>query len=176
MRKDNKRTKNNILKKLSIVEFTHTYAFAIREDKMVKAVIVENADEVLPFVTYCERNSESHGADWGVRMLGTVDSFEILIEYAKKIITICSLEEFEEELAERKECGFTGNRGDLFEHLFAKATKGKMPKARNAKCTESGDVIVRGKHIQCKLWNATITTKKQVDKFYNNYKKFMKTA
>ena len=30
---------------------------------------------------------------------------------------------------------------------------------------ESGDIIVNGEHIQCKLWNATVTTEPQILRF-----------
>ena len=173
MRKSNEVVKANILDKLAQVEFTHTYAFAIREEKMIKAVVVENADEVLPLVTYCEKNAESHGADWGVRMLGTLDSFQTLKDYASEVVTLCSVEYFESLLVERKNSGIRENRGNLFEVVFADMVGGKQVELKNAKCTDCGDVIVGKKHIQCKLWNATITTEKQVNRFY---KKFLETA
>ena len=45
MRNSNEEVKMTILERLAEVEYTNTYAFAIRDEKMVKAVIVENADE-----------------------------------------------------------------------------------------------------------------------------------
>ena len=76
----NEEMKMVILDRLNTVEFTHVYAFAIREDKMVKAVIVENADEIMPLITYCERNSKSHGGVWGVRMWNAREAFEVIKE------------------------------------------------------------------------------------------------
>ena len=162
----NEEMKMVILDRLNTVEFTHVYAFAIREDKMVKAVIVENADEIMPLITYCERNSKSHGGVWGVRMWNAREAFEVIKEYAREIIPMCSVKEFETIYAERKANGYSGNRGNLFEDMFADFTNGTQNENPTAKCTECGDVIVKGEHIQCKFWNATVTTEPQVNRFY----------
>ena len=171
MKKSNETIKNVILDRLSIVEFTHTYAFAIRDEKMVKAVIVENADEILPLITYCERNAESHGATWGVRMDNRMDVFAIIKEYAREIIPMYSTKEFERMYLEAKTNGYTGNRGHFFEDKFAVFTNGIQNINKNAKCVDCGDVIVNGEHIQCKFWNATVTTEKQVNTFYERHLK-----
>lgn len=171
MKKSNETIKNVILERLAKVEFTNTYAFAIRDEKMVKAVIVENADEILPFVTYCERNAESHGATWGVRMINKNEIFETIKEYAREIIPMYSTKEFERMFLEAKGSGYKGNRGNFFEDKFAILTNGIQNSNKSAKCTECGDVVVNGEHIQCKFWNATITTETQVNKFYESYLK-----
>ena len=171
MKKSNETIKNVILDRLSIVEFTHTYAFAIRDEKMVKAVIVENADEILPLITYCERNAESHGATWGVRMDNRMDVFAIIKEYAREIIPMYSTKEFERMYLEAKTNGYTGNRGHFFEDKFAVFTNGIQNINKNAKCVDCGDVIVNGEQIQCKFWNATVTTEKQVNTFYERHLK-----
>ena len=162
----NEEMKMVILDRLNAVEFTHVYAFAIREDKMVKAVIVENADEIMPLITYCERNSKSHGGVWGVRMWNAREAFEVIKEYAREIIPMCSVKEFEAIYTEHKANGYSGNRGNLFEDMFADFTNGTQNEDPTAKCTECGDVIVNGEHIQCKFWNATVTTEPQVNRFY----------
>lgn len=169
MRKSNEAIKNVILERLAEVEYTHTYAFAIRDEKMVKAVIVENADEILPLITYCEKNAESHGATWGVRMNNRNDIFAIIKEYAREIIPMYSTREFERMFLEAKENGYKRNRGNFFEDKFAELTGGEQNPNTSAKCTECGDVILNGEHIQCKFWNATVTTETQVNKFYTNY-------
>ena len=162
----NEEMKMVILDRLNAVEFTHVYAFAIREDKMVKAVIVENADEIMPLITYCERNSKSHGGVWGVRMWNAREAFEVIKEYAREIIPMCSVKEFEAIYTEHKANGYSGNRGNLFEDMFADFTNGTQNEDPTAKCTECGDVVVNGEHIQCKFWNATVTTEPQVNRFY----------
>ena len=171
MKKSNETLKNVILDRLAEVEFTHTYAFAIRDEKMVKAVIVENADEILPLITYCEKNAESHGATWGVRMNNRISVFAIIKEYAREIIPMYSTKEFERMFLEAKANGYKRNRGNFFEDKFAELTGGEQNENPSAKCTECGDVILNGEHIQCKFWNATVTTEKQVNKFYADYMK-----
>ena len=171
MRNSNETIKAVILDRLATVEYTNTYAFAIRDEKMVKAVIVENADEILPLITYCERNAESHGATWGVRINNRNDVFAIIKDYAREIIPMYSTREFERMYLEAKENGYKGNRGNFFEDKFAVFTNGIQNENKSAKCTECGDVVVNGEHIQVKFWNATVTTEKQVNKFYEDYLK-----
>lgn len=167
---DNKEMKQFILDRLAQVEYTDCYGFAIRDEKMVKAAIVEHAHDILPFITYCERQATSKGSCWGVRMWNSEDCFSIIKEYASEIIPLCSVKEFErgyEEAAAATETGrLPGYRGEWFERWFVKVVGGVRPDNRTAKCTESGDVILNGKHIQLKLWNATIMTETQVNRFY----------
>lgn len=169
MRESNEEIKRTVLNRLAMVEATHTYAIAIKDNKMVKAAIVENADEVLPLITYCELNSKSHGAVYGVRIHGTKANFDLLKEYAREIIPMCSVEEFERTYVESKKNGYTGNRGNLFEDMFAQFTGGKQNESKTAKCTECGDVNVNGEEIQVKYWNATVTTEPQVNRFYAEF-------
>lgn len=168
MRKDNTEIKEMILNRLSEVEYTHTYAFGIRENKMVKAVIVENADEVLPLITIAERQAQSHGGIWGVRVNLTAEKTEIVKAYAREIVDLCSVEYFENEYKTNGNRG-SNNRGHIFEQVFADVTGGKRNDNPSAKCTECGDIVLNGEHIQCKLWNATVTTEPQVNRFYTEY-------
>lgn len=163
---DNQEMKQYILDRLAQVEYTDTYVFAIRDHKMVKAVEVENAHDVLPLITYCERQASSHGSPWGVRMWNSTAAFEIIKAYASRIWTLCSVEEFETTYQEAGGRKLDGYRGEWFERLFVKYVGGVRPEKRTAKCTECGDVILDGKHLQLKLWNATITTEPQVNRFY----------
>ena len=164
MRKDNVEMKMFILNSLAEVEYTHTYAIAIRENKMVKACIIDNADEILPMITVCEQQASSHNAVWGVRVNGTQDNFSIIKTYAREIIELCSVTEFENIYATRGNRG-SYNRGHIFEQLCAEKMSGQQMENPTAKCTECGDIVVNGEHIQCKLWNATVTTEPQVRSF-----------
>lgn len=164
MRKDNIEIKTSILEKLASVEFTHTYIFGFRENGMVNAAIVENADEILPMICVAEQQASSHKSVWGVRVNITEEKREIVKEYAREIIPICSVKFLEQEYAEHGHKG-KNNRGHIFERLCAEVMNGSRPDSMTAKCTESGDIIVNGEHFQCKLWNATVTTEPQVMKF-----------
>ena len=164
MRKDNVEIKNSILSKLATVEFTHTYAMGFRENGIVKAAIVENADEILPLVCIAEPQASSHKSVWGVRVNMTKSNTEILKTYAREIVEICTVKFFEQEYAERGNRG-SNNRGHIFERLCAEVMGGKQNDSMTAKCTECGDITVDGEQIQCKLWNATVTTEPQVMRF-----------
>ena len=167
---DNKEMKQFMLDRLAKVEYTDTYVFAIREKGMVKAVEVENAPEILPFITYCERRAVSKGGTWGIRMWNAKGAFDIIKAYGSREWTLCSVEEFERSFEEAYEVEkMSGKRGEWFERLFVQQVGGERPTDRRAKCTESGDVILNGKHLQLKLWNATVTEEEQVNRFYNQW-------
>ena len=161
----NAEIKAYILKSLSEVEFTHTYGFIIRDAKMVKLAIVENADEIMEFITVCEKNAKSHGAEYGVRMWNSNTAFKIIKSYAREIITLESVAKFESDYQTAKKNGYYGNRGNYGEDLAARVTGGIQNTSKNAKCTECGDMVLNGEHIQIKLWNATVTTESQVARF-----------
>ena len=163
--KMNYEIKMMILDRLAKVEYTHTYGFAIRDKGIVKAVIIENADEIMPMVTVCEPNAESHGKVYGVRIWNKIEAFETMKEYAREIIDLCTVKEFERRYKEAKENGYKGNRGNFFEIIFSEVTGAEMNENPTAKCTECGDVRLNGEEIQLKLWNATVTTEPQVNKF-----------
>lgn len=154
--------KMRILTLLSHVEATHTYALIIRDDGCVKAAIIENADDLLPLVTVCELSGRD---GFKVRMWNSKEAFNIIKTYARELITLSTVREFEEAYKNAKENGYSGNRGNFAEDLFALITGGKQNDSKTAKCTECGDVNVNGEEIQVKLWNATITTLEQVERF-----------
>lgn len=168
MKKDNAEIKGMILERLATVEFTHTYAIGIHENGLVKAVIIENADEVLPLITVAEKQAESHNAVWAVRVRMTKERAEIAKTYAREVIDLCSIEWFENEYKMNGNRG-SYNRGHIFEKLCASVMGGQQMDKMNAKCTECGDIVVNNEHIQCKLWNATVTTEPQVNRFYAEY-------
>lgn len=163
-KKSNEIVKAFILNNLAKVEATHTYAIGIKENGMVRACIVENADRLLPLVTYCEQQASSHGSVYGVRMDGTKKNFEIIKAYATRIVDICSIKAFEHIYATEGNRG-SNNRGHIFETLVAQTLGGKKNDSMTAKCTECGDINVNGVEIQVKLWNATISTEKTVENF-----------
>ena len=164
---DNVEMKQFILDRLAQVEYTDTYVFAIRHQGMIKAAKVEHAMDILPLVSYCEKQASSHGAPWGVRMWNSSAAFEIILSYASEVWTLCSVDEFEESYqAAGGKKAIPGYRGEWFERMFVEYVGGTRPESRTAKCTECGDVILNGEHLQLKLWNATVTTEPQVNRFY----------
>ena len=169
---DNKEMKAMILDRLAKVEYTDVYGFGVRDKGMVKFCKVENATDILPMITYCEPQASSKGFNWGVRMWNSAAAFEIIKAYASEIVPICSVDEFENGYQEAcRENGkkIDGYRGEWFERWVVKILGGVRPEKRNAKCTECGDIIVNGEHIQLKLWNATIMDEKTVNNFYSEW-------
>ena len=154
--------KMKTLELLARVEYTHTYAFIIRDNGMVKAAIVEEADTIMPFITVCELTGRD---GYKVRMWNSREAFTTIKEYARELITLCSVKEFEASFATAKGNGYFGNRGNFGEDLFATITGATQMTSKTAKCTECGDVILNGEHIQVKLWNATVTTLEQAERF-----------
>lgn len=158
------RNNENMTKKLSIlntldaIEYTHTYGFIIRDEGMVKLAIVEEAGQILPFVTVLEKSAKSKGIDWKVRMWNSKEAFQTIKAYARELVNLQTVEGFESEYQNLKANGYKGNRGDLGEYKAAQALGGTQNESKTAKCTECGDIVVNGEHIQIKLWNATVTT------------------
>ena len=154
--------KMRTLELLARVEYTHTYALIIRDKGCVKAAIVEDADDLLGLVTVCELTGRD---GYKVRMWNSKEAFEIIKTYAREMVTLCTVKEFEASFKMAKDNGYYGNRGNFGEDLFAKVTGATQMNAKNAKCTDCGDVVLNGEHIQVKLWNATITTLEQAERF-----------
>ncbi len=162
---DNMELKTYILNNLKKVESTDTYVFGIREEKMVKACIVENASDILPLVTVCEAVASSKGTGFKVRMWNSNEAFKIIREYARETITLCSVAEFEAGFKAWRASGNNGNRGNYFEPTFCGVTGAEMNTNPIAKCTECGDVRLNGEELQLKLWNATVISQEQVERF-----------
>lgn len=161
----NKEEKSYILNTLSKVESTHTYVFAIRSKGHVYGAIVENAEDLLPLVTVCEARAKSKGCDLAVRMWNSSKAFKVIKEYARELIDLGTVESFETGFKAWQADGNRGNRGNYFEILFSAVTGAEMNTNPTAKCTECGDVRLNGEEMQLKLWNATITTMEQVERF-----------
>ena len=170
MRKDNTEIKEMILTRLAEIEYTHTYIFAIDDGAIIRGAIVENADDILPLITVAERQAKSHGSVWGVRMRPAQISYDIIRKHATEIFDVCSKDYMENEFKTNGNGG-SNNRGHIFERLCAEVLGGVQNTKKNAKCTESGDINVNGKHYQVKFWNATVTTETTVNNLYAEYMK-----
>ena len=133
------------------------YVHAIRENGRVKAAVVEDFHDIIYNCTVCERSASSKGDTYRLRAWNCKESFDTIKTYAKEIIDMCSVEEFEEGFKAWKNQGNKGNRGNYFEPLYCGMTGAVQVEKANAKFTDSGDVVLNGKHQQLKLWNATYT-------------------
>lgn len=133
------------------------YVHGIRENGRIKAAIVEDFDDIIYNCTICERSASSKGDSYRLRAWNCSESFETIKAYSKQIIDLCSVKEFEDGFKAWKEDGNKGNRGNYFEYLYCIVTGATQVEKANAKFTDSGDVILNGKHQQLKLYNATYT-------------------
>ena len=154
-----------LIKEYHSLAYTTNYGFCVRTGGKVTAVIVENVGcELLEQITYCERNAESHGGYYGLRMLNSKATMETLLAMATKSFDLGTYADFENGFAEYRANGNKGNRGDYFEDVFAELVHGTKPESRTACFTDCGDVIANGTHYQCKLYNATFTTSQTIKK------------
>lgn len=153
-----------LIEQYTKLAYTETYAFCVKVDGMVKVAIVEHADAILEKITYCEPNAESHGGYYGLRMLNTKETMLFILSMANQILEVGTTKEFEMGFEKYRANGNKGNRGDYFEDMFAEMMKGSKPEMRNACFTDCGDVIAKGVHYQCKLYNATFTTTQTIKK------------
>ncbi len=147
--------------------YTTNYGFCVKTGGKITAAVVENVTcETLERITYCERNAESHGGFYGLRMLNSKATMQYILEIATETYEIGTYAEFENGFAEYRANGNKGNRGDYFEDIFASLMNGVKPENRAACFTDCGDVIANGVHYQCKLYNATFTTENTIKKTY----------
>ncbi len=143
--------------------YTSTYSFCVKAHGKVAVAIVNNADiDFLERITYCERNAESHGGYYGLRMRSDAKTQDYIRANAHKLYELGTVKEFEASFQQYKANGNTGNRGDYFEKLFTELVKGTNPEKRNACFTDCGDVVVDNIHYQVKLYNATFTTENTI--------------
>lgn len=148
------------------VAYTTNYGFCVKTGGKIYAAIVNDVDcETLERITYCERNAESHGGFYGLRMLNNKATMQFILEIASKVFEIGTYKEFENGFNNYRTTN-KGNRGDYFEDVFASLVNGTKPENRAACFTDCGDVIADGIHYQCKLYNATFTTERTIEKTY----------
>jgi hypothetical protein len=122
--------------------FTHHYIFGFVRDKMIYAVQVDNACDLLTSLTYPEKRS----GGWNLRFRPTRAQQEIILANASRVEIIGTAEWLETERA-----NFKNNRGDAFEYHACKRWNGTRPANRAEKFTTCGDFwTADGKHFQCK--------------------------
>lgn len=148
----NENIKEYLTREYTRLAFTPDYVFGYTENGMVYAAMVENADGILPYVTTLDRASSKNGGTYSLKYKPTKAITSILQAHASKVLTICSVEYLESLNATSRQ-----NRGQIFESLVAENLKAETPKAKNAKFTDCGDIIVNGRHYQVKYAKATFT-------------------
>lgn len=149
-------TKENIhhylISNYNRLAYTHAYVLGYAVKGMVYAARIENGADLLPYITYVDRASSKNGGTYSLKYRPNRKQIAIINSVAAEVIEVCSVNELERLYANSK-----FNRGNIFEVLAANAFDGEQVEVKNAKFTESGDIIVKGTHYQVKYVAATFT-------------------
>jgi len=148
----NENIKEYLTTEYARLAYTANYVFGYAESGMVYAAMVEDADEILPYVTCLDRASSKNGGTYSLKYKPTKAIAAILRTYASKVFAVCSVEYLENLNRENRQ-----NRGQIFEAMVAEILGAETPKAKNAKFTDCGDIIVNNRHYQVKYAKATFT-------------------
>lgn len=154
--------KKYLIEQYTRLAYTKTYAICVKAHGRMTAVIINDLDPMFEEITYCERNAESHGGCYGLRLDKHTATMDLLLSIANEKIDLGTYKEFEKGYNEYKANGNKGNRGDYFEDVFVELVHGTKPEKRNACFRKCGDVIANNIHYQCKFYNATFTTEKTI--------------
>lgn len=128
--------------------YTHNYIFGFVRNKLVYAVQVDNASDLISDLTYVEKRSNN---GWVLRYRPTKAQQEIILANAQRVEILGSTEWLEAE-----KLNFKNNRGDAFEYHACKRWNGEQPVNRAEKFTSCGDFWTEDrKHFQCKFGAST---------------------
>lgn len=128
--------------------YTHNYVFGFVRNKMVYAVQVDNACDLLTELTFVEKRS---GTGMNLRFRPNKAQQEIILTNASRVEVLGSAEWLEAE-----KLNFKNNRGDAFEYHACKRWNGTQPENRAEKFTTCGDFWTEdGKHFQSKFGAST---------------------
>ena len=144
--------------------YTHSYIFAIKYARHIHLAFVRDARGILANITYCERNAESHGALYGLRMYNCKATSETILANAYATYDLGLATDFEADYLDRKANGYKGNRGNLLEDMVVDMFHAERPENINTSFAVAGDMVIDGTHFQMKIWNATFTTTSTLEK------------
>lgn len=147
----------NLCKAYNKMAFTHSYIYGITKDGLVKAYVVRNGNESLASLASLDRASTKNGGTFSLKFKPNKNQVAILEEVAEEVKTICTTAYLENEFSTRPQ-----NRGQIFEEMVATAFKGEQVTKKNAKFTESGDIVINGEHFQVKFQKATFTDERTI--------------
>lgn len=127
--------------------YTHNYIFGFIRNKLVYAVQVDNAGDLLSGLIYAEKRS----GGWTLRYRPTKAQQEIILANASRVEILGTADWLEVE-----KLNFKNNRGDTFEYHACKRWNGTQPTNRAEKFTTCGDFWTEeGRHFQCKYGAST---------------------
>jgi hypothetical protein len=137
--------------------YTHNYVFGYCQRGMVYAAMVKDARELLPFVTVLDKASQKNGGTFSLKYKPNKAMVDIINSNAERIFPVMS-----ENMLEELKATTNHNRGQIFEDAVAEMLKAEQPKQKNAKFTDSGDIILDGTHYQVKYNKATFTDERTI--------------
>ena len=127
--------------------YTHNYIFGFIRNKLVYAVQLDNASDLINSLTYAEKRS----GGWSLRYRPTKAQQELILVNASRVEILGTADWLEVE-----KLNFKNNRGDAFEYHACKRWNGEQPANRAEKFTTCGDFWTEdGKHFQCKYGAST---------------------
>ena len=133
--------------------YTPAYIFGYAVKGIIYAARVENADPILPYIATLDKASSKNGGTYSAKYKPNMAKWMIISSAAIEVRPICTVDYMETRFAESNQ-----NRGQIFETLVAEMFHMTQVESKNAKFTNSGDVIAKdGKHYQVKFNKATFT-------------------
>jgi hypothetical protein len=148
---------NYLIKSYNELAYTHNYIMGYVAEGMVYGARLENAENILTFITSLDRASKKNGGTLQLKYKPNKKQVAVVIENATEIKAICSVDYLEKLNKETRH-----NRGQIFETLSAKVFGGYQVEKKNAKFTECGDIIVNNRHYQVKYLKATFTDERTI--------------
>lgn len=149
----NENIKNYLIENYNALAYTHSYIFGYVLEGIVYAAKIENAENLLPYITSLDRASSKNGGTIQLKYKPTKSQTALIIEKADEIKAICSVDYLEKTFKASKQ-----NRGQIFETLVAKSFNAIQSEKKNAKFTDCGDIVTKDNiHYQVKYLKATFT-------------------
>ena len=147
---------NEILNAYITHAYNHNYIFCYTENGMVYGARTLNAENILNAITYEDISSAKAGGNTiSIRYRPNKTQRNIIKKIALEILTLCTIEELEEEYKTARK-----NRGEIVERKTAEKFNGKQIGKPNANFTTQGDIEINGIQYQVKFNKATFTNEK----------------
>ena len=156
----NENIMNYLINSYNELAYTHNYIMGYVMEGVVYAARLEEAADLLPYITSLDRASKKNGGTLQLKYKPNKNQIALIIEKADEIKTVCSLEYLEKLNKENRQ-----NRGQIFETLSAEVFGGYQVEQKNAKFTDCGDIIVNNRHYQVKYLKATYTDERTIKRF-----------
>jgi len=146
----NENIMNYLIKSYNELAYTHNYIMGYVAEGMVYGARLENAENILSFITSLDRASKKNGGTLQLKYKPNKKQVAVVIENAVEIKAICTVDYLEKLNKENRQ-----NRGQIFEKLVATEFNGYQVEKKNAKFTDCGDIIIKDRHYQVKYLKAT---------------------